>query len=71
MTEKTSGVRISYRAFFRDLQGNIERVENIECDDDNDCIERVRAFRADRLIELWQSSRLVARLDRGGTILPA
>lgn len=71
MTDKTNDIRISYRAFFRDLHGNIERVENMECADDNDCIERVRAFRADGLIELWQSSRLVARLNRSGEILPA
>ncbi len=71
MTANTNGSRISYRAFFRDSLGNIERVENIDCADDNDCIEQVRAFRADRLIELWQSTRLVARLDRAGLILPA
>jgi len=58
-----------YRLYLMETDGKIMAAENLECDGDEDAVERATAaFRASAypLFELWQGERLVHKGVRGG-----
>ncbi|MGI8706497.1 MAG: hypothetical protein ACR2JJ_12050 [Sphingomicrobium sp.] len=54
----------SYRFYFLDGDGKIAAApECVEANSDEEAIELVREKRAERASELWDESRLVARIE--------
>jgi hypothetical protein len=52
-----------YRIFFLGQDGHIKQPpEIIECPDDQTAIEKAKQLLDGRTVEIWESSRLVARL---------
>jgi hypothetical protein len=52
-----------YRIFVLDQDGHIKQPpEIVECPDDQTAIEKAKQLLDGKVIEIWESSRLVARL---------
>ena len=56
----------SYRAYFFDRAGHIERAHEFMAEDDEAAIRVAEAWREGRTMELWQRDRLLKRWDRPG-----
>jgi len=56
----------SYRAYFFDRNGHIERGHEFMAEDDEAAIRVAEAWREGRTMELWQRDRLLKRWDRPG-----
>ena len=54
---------LSYRVFFFDGAGHIERAHEFHADDDQAAIGIAEAWREGRAMELWQRNRRVKRWD--------
>ena len=55
---------LSYRVFFFDRAGRIERAHEFHAQDDEAAVRTAEAWREGRTIELWQRDRQVRRWDR-------
>ena len=59
-----------YRLYCLDGDGHIGLADWIDASDDNQAIARAHELRPDAYrCEIWQKTRLVARLDRRGEIV--
>jgi hypothetical protein len=56
----------TYRLYCLDGVGKVASAEWIDAEGDCAAIEAAEDIRGGRACELWQNSRLVARLDRNG-----
>lgn len=56
----------TYRLYCLDGVGKVATAEWIDAEGDGAAIEAAEEIRGTRACELWQNSRLVARLDRKG-----
>ena len=55
----------TYRLYCLDGVGKVASAEWIDAESDDDAIAAAERMRGGRMCELWQNSRLVARLDEG------
>lgn len=53
----------SYRIYFVDPEGRLGLHRDIECADDQTALEQARRFHPVGLVEAWQGTRLVGRLE--------
>jgi hypothetical protein len=53
----------SYRAFFFDRAGHIERAHEFKAEDDEAATRIAEAWREGRTMELWQQERRLKRWD--------
>ena len=58
----TFGVK-EYRAFFVGRDGHFDGVEQLLCNNDDEAVEQVKRLANQYGVELWNGSRLVARID--------
>ena len=56
----------TYRLYCLDGAGKVASAEWIEADDDEAALAASADLREGRACELWQNSRLVARIERNG-----
>jgi hypothetical protein len=61
----------SYRFYRCRRDGSIAGAENYDCDDDLGALERARSMARESAIEVWQSTRYVARVKAGDEALTA
>lgn len=57
------GEMTSYRVYFLNAQGGINRAVELDCSDDDQAQEAARALAAQQPVELWERSRLIGRYD--------
>lgn len=53
-----------YRLYHLGPDNHIRQAESLECEDDGAAVEAARARQEDQALELWQDTRVVARLAR-------
>jgi len=56
---------LSYRVFFFDRAGHIERAREFHADDDDGAVRLAQTWREGRTMELWQRERRVKRWPWG------
>jgi hypothetical protein len=59
-----------YRLYFLNADGQLFRGQDCEAADDRAALEIAMALSRDHAIEIWQATRPVARLRRGGDAVP-
>lgn len=55
----------SYRLYLLDAEGNIATAEWLDADDDVSAVEQARERKLKVVAEVWNRSRLVARIEPG------
>lgn len=60
----------NYRIYFLDETGHIFEGQNCEAEDDLSALNKATAFSEKHSVEVWQASRCVAKIAKGGTAVP-
>ena len=56
----------AYKFYFRDDLGHVVRAQDQILQDDLAALEAAQKLRSDRVVEVWQFSRRVARVQQDG-----
>ena len=60
-----------YRIYLMDERGHVFEGRDCEAEDDLAALEAATPLSRDRQIEVWQATRCVAKLQKGGDAMPA
>jgi hypothetical protein len=56
-----------YKIYVIDAQNQISRSYDFECNEDGPAIDKANILRESHAVEVWQSTRLVTRIESGGS----
>jgi hypothetical protein len=59
-----------YRIYFLDETGHVFEAQDCDAADDLSAFNKASILSKDRHVEVWQSSRCVAKIVKGGTAMP-
>jgi hypothetical protein len=59
-----------YRIYFLDETGHIFEAQDCEASDDLSAFNKATAFSKNHSVEVWQSSRCVTKIAKGGSVMP-
>jgi hypothetical protein len=60
----------NYRIYFMDETGHVFEGQNYEAEDDLSALNKATALSETHGVEVWQRSRCVAKIAKGGAAVP-